>query len=96
LLLFDFLKFDIRVCSGIWLPNSKESDYESWSPNECFAGKKMTFIRQKDNVECFNQDIDRPTIEYYCECTQNDYECDIGFKMDEDTKSCIEIVEGIL
>ena len=56
----------------------------------------MNFIRQKKDVECFNQDIDRPTIDYYCECSLKDYECDIGYRMDDDTKKCFLNEEGIV
>lgn len=90
------MKINIQVCSGIWTPDSENSDYESWSPKECFGGKKMNFIRQKKDVECFNQDIDRPTIDYYCECSLKDYECDIGYRMDDDTKKCFLNEEGIV
>jgi hypothetical protein len=64
--------------------NSEKSDYESWTPTsqngKCLMGKKVTYLRRKANSECFNPDdmslINTPEI---CECTADDYECDIGF-----------------
>ena len=61
-----------------------KSDYEIWIPtsqdNKCLMGKKISYLRRKPNSECFNPDglnlVNRPEI---CECTMEDYECDVEF-----------------
>jgi len=65
-------------------PNSESSDYETWTPgrsgHECVLGKKITYVRRKRESECFNGSNygKKSTIEM-CECSEEDYECDVGF-----------------
>ncbi|XP_031571745.1 sortilin-like [Actinia tenebrosa] len=63
-----------------------KSDYEEWIPHGngknkgCLLGKKITFLRPKPKVLCFNGEdyIPKATIER-CPCSMDDLECDYGY-----------------
>lgn len=82
----DFSSLHQRNCQGYDTPDAYDSDYELWSPNDennqkCLMGKRMTYTRRKKNVECFNtQQFERKNFIENCECTEEDWECDIGFE----------------
>ena len=77
-----------------------ESDYEYWMPmnfvqQKCIFGKRMKFLRRKRNAKCFNpEDIERKTIEEKCACTQEDWECDLGYYRKIDGGECIPMTSS--
>ncbi|XP_954685.1 sortilin-like protein, putative [Theileria annulata] len=81
----DFATLNQPACRGIWAINSSSSDYETWVPrdmagNECLLGKKVTYKRRKQASECFNgRDFKRSVDRELCQCTRQDYECEVGF-----------------
>lgn len=83
----DFSRLMPRDCDH-W-DDPDKSDYEIWTPtnqdNKCLMGKKVSYLRRKASSECFNSDdlslVNNPET---CECTHDDYECDIGFTRDKD------------
>lgn len=65
---------------------------EEFLPTVCLVsypidseGKQINVIRRKRDAECFNGIEFERTIEVKkCECTEEDWECDIGYKRKED------------
>jgi len=44
-------------------------------------GEKITYVRRKRDACCFNgKAYDRIVKVEYCECTEEDWECDLGFE----------------
>lgn len=82
----DFTSLNKRNCQGIDNPDNIDSDYELWSPNDesnpkCLMGKRVTYERRKREAECFNtQNFERKLFIQNCECTEEDWECDLGFE----------------
>ncbi|KAM4015463.1 sortilin-related receptor [Anomaloglossus baeobatrachus] len=70
-----------------------DNDYKLWSPsdergNECLLGSKTVFKRRTPHATCFNgEDFDRPITTSNCSCTRQDFECDYGFKLNQDLRS---------
>eukprot|EP01099_Mayorella_cantabrigiensis_P004979 TRINITY_DN3840_c0_g1_i1.p1 TRINITY_DN3840_c0_g1~~TRINITY_DN3840_c0_g1_i1.p1 ORF type:complete len:292 (+),score=69.10 TRINITY_DN3840_c0_g1_i1:30-905(+) len=63
-----------------------DADLEQWSPTDpfggkqnCLLGRNTTYIRRKQDVECFNTHIDSTVSIVNCPCTEEDYECAFGF-----------------
>lgn len=49
-------------------------------------------IRRKRESECFNGDkFERKTVIEKCECTEEDWECDIGYERKSDDGPCLPI-----
>ena len=71
-------------------PDQDRSDYESWTPNgkispSCLLGKKVTYVRRKRSAVCFNgEEFEKKTSIERCECTEEDWECDVGFERSGD------------
>lgn len=86
----DFKNLHQRNCQGVTTPNDKDSDYEEWTPNgkinpECLMGKKVTYVRRKREAQCFNgEEMERQKLIDFCKCTEEDWECDLGFHRGED------------
>lgn len=74
-------------CKGADRPGESGSDYELWSPNDgrhgdskCFLGQTVTYVRRKQDSKCFNGEDHEPIIQRVpCACTDNDFECDMGY-----------------
>jgi len=75
-------------CKGIDRPGDSDSDYKLWTPfdgrhgenNKCFLGQQITYVRRKQDSECFNgEELERQIFRQFCDCTEMDYECDIGY-----------------
>ncbi|KAI7818042.1 hypothetical protein BC939DRAFT_464145 [Gamsiella multidivaricata] len=71
--------------------NPEKNDFEKWSPfdgedDRCILGREITYWRRKGDRACrVNDDDGVPDMEQAnCRCTARDFECDIGFFMDED------------
>ena len=64
-------------------PCLKDSDYETWSPfnsHHCVLGIKRLFLKRKSDADCVNGlEFERPMSTETCECTDEDWECDVGF-----------------
>jgi len=55
-------------------------------------GKQVTYIRRKQDRECYNgEDLERQIFKQACPCTEMDYECDELYKRNPDG-SCSLIV----
>ena len=93
----DFAQLHEKKCVGHDRPGKDDSDFELWSPhdderhhlsqNGCLLGKKMTYVRRKQDSECFNDyqpNTESKYVKAYrssitCTCTENDYECDMNY-----------------
>jgi len=88
----DFSGLHERRCKGYDTPDAADSDYETWKPhadgrqravNNCFLGRQFTYTRRKQHSECFNgEDFEGVIVSASCDCTEADYECDVGWEMD--------------
>mmetsp|Transcript_125093 Transcript_125093/g.348087 ORF Transcript_125093/g.348087 Transcript_125093/m.348087 type:complete len:871 (+) Transcript_125093:72-2684(+) len=74
------------LCKGVWAADSVSSDYETWMPSDgrssekCLLGKQTTFTRRKQISECFNgEKFERPVVKKNCACTEENFECEMGF-----------------
>lgn len=85
----DFSSLHERVCKGADSPNSEESDFEYWTPNgyispSCLLGRKVSYVRRKRESECFNgEELERKNFIENCECTEEDWECDLGYSREK-------------
>lgn len=51
------------------------------------------YVRRKQEAECFNgEELERKITRNYCECTEMDYECDVGYEADTNGK-CKKIAD---
>lgn len=82
----DFSTLQPRTCRLPDKPDDEKSDYETFRPGglkseECLMGHQVTYIRKKRNAECFNpEELDRVYSYKNCECTEEDWDCDIGYE----------------
>ena len=75
----DFSGLLPRICQNT---GKDDSDYLEWSPHnkksECIMGQKLVYLRRKHSSECFNPHrLQLVRREKICECTKEDWECDI-------------------
>jgi hypothetical protein len=85
----DFSGLHEPRCKNVDKPGADDSDFELWSPHDdgrhgssdkCFLGQQVTYIRRKQESECFNgEDFERQTMRVPCTCTEADYECDMNY-----------------
>jgi len=94
----DFKELHMVKCQGESNPDSPESDYEYWSPNDgrhgtqCFLGRKVSYVRRKKDRPCYNGEEYQPKqFVDNCECSRLNFECDIGYKKEPDTDECERI-----
>src|SRR5690606_4756233 len=91
--IFQYLNYSYFL--GAWAPGSPDSDYEFWTPtnykgDKCVFGRKARYIRRKREAACFNsQEYDKKIFVEPCECTEDDWECDIGFYRKNDDGQCV-------
>lgn len=94
----DFSTLHERECQHPETPGTQISDYETWSPNghiseHCLMGHQTTYIRRKRDVQCYNKEEFDRWLEYKnCECTEEDWECDLGYER-KDEGPCV-LVSG--
>ena len=51
----------------------------------------MSYIRRKQDSECFNgEELERKILRSYCQCTEMDYECDVGYTR-ADSGKCTQV-----
>lgn len=95
----DFNELHEPKCIGADRPGDEDSDFELWTPHDgrhggdanskCFMGQHITYIRRKQDSECFNgEELERKLMIRHCECNEMDYECDVGFYRGE-TGQCV-------
>ena len=76
----DFSKINEQQCRNPETPDTDNSDYETWTPNDgrqghnCLLGSKTMYVRRKQNVECYNGQIEKKKFIEKCKCTEEDYE----------------------
>jgi len=94
----DFTSLHEPMCRNPAEPNSSYSDYETWTPHDgrlghnCLLGKKTIYIRRKRETACFNpQSIEAKSTVEYCDCTEDDYECDFGFSRERPGDPCTSV-----
>jgi hypothetical protein len=94
----DFSELHARKCKGVEAPGTPDSDYERWSPSDgrlgdkCLLGHQITYVRRKRDSQCFNgQKLDRMNYVKDCACTENDYECDVGYTRKMDGGPCTRV-----
>ena len=77
-------------------PNNPLSDYEIWSINnnnnsKCLLGHKIQIIRRKRESKCINSEKFRKIIKENCKCTEEDYQCDMGYERYDIGEPCLKI-----
>jgi len=94
----DFTGLHEPQCKNPDYPDSSDSDYEKWTPNdgrlghECLMGHKAIYIRKKREAKCFNgNQFERKIIVENCDCTEDDYECDVGYARNDIGEPCVAI-----
>lgn len=85
----DFAGLHEPNCKGADEPGKDTSDFELWSPHDdgrhgssdkCFLGQRVTYVRRKQDSECFNgEEFERQVMRIPCVCTKSDYECDMNY-----------------
>lgn len=98
----DFTNLHEPQCKGVDNPGTTSSDYELWTPNDgrhgdskCFLGQTVTYVRRKQTAKCFNGEDHEPAIKREpCVCTENDFECDIGFFRSEGGATTCNMVKS--
>ena len=96
----DFSGIFERQCEKPGKAGREDSDYELWSPNDgrlggegCLMGRKVEYVRRKQDSDCFNgEKFERAIFEKNCECTEEDFECDLGYYQD-DSGTC-KMIQG--
>ncbi|KAL4482775.1 hypothetical protein ABPG72_022335 [Tetrahymena utriculariae] len=101
IVLLDFASLHPRDCSGYENPDTSDSDYEYWTPHNpsefCLLGREVKYVRRKRDAACFNPEtFERSYVVRKCECTELDWECDVGFARAKDegkerTGPCVPI-----
>ena len=94
---FDFSSLHEPQCKGADHPGDSGSDYELWSPNDgragskCLMGRTVSYARKRRESACYNgEEFERFTFMESCVCTDDDYECDIGY-MRQGSQPCSPI-----
>jgi len=88
----DFTSLHEPQCRNPESAGQADSDYEQWSPNDgragskCLMGRTVVYQRRKQEAECFNgEELERSTTKTMCECSEEDYECDLGYYREENS-----------
>jgi hypothetical protein len=92
----DFSTLGQPTCTGVWGAGSSASDYEVWMPSDgrntgrnCLLGREVTYTRRRPTSECFNgEQYERKVVKNPCDCSEEDYECEFGFRRKVDSKIC--------
>lgn len=100
----DFEILGQPLCKGVWAADSVSSDYEIWTPTDgrvatekCVLGRQTSYTRRKRASECFNgEKFERPTNRKNCACTEEDFECEMGFARKVGSRECKFANDGTL
>jgi hypothetical protein len=97
----DFDPLGQPICKGVWAADSVSSDYETWLPTDgrstdnCLLGRQVTYTRRKQTSECFNgEKFERPVTRKNCACTEENYECEMGFARKVGATECRPTDDG--
>ena len=75
----------MKICQGYDDLSLSSTDYEKWIPSNtdsrgCLLGRKAIYIRRKRDSKCFDEiDFNNKINLEDCDCTTEDYECDVGY-----------------
>ncbi len=87
LLTIDFGKLArLRSCSDYESVFKIDSDFELVTVQQCLMGQRTTVLQKKRDYECLLLEGQK-TVSYFdqpCLCTENDYECDVGYSYIEE------------
>jgi hypothetical protein len=90
----DFAKTNIRDCNYPELPGIPSSDYEIWFQRgitgNCILGKRKSLLRRKEYALCFDVYDFHRVSSFNCECSKEDWECDVGFERQEGVCNLID------
>ncbi len=99
----DFAKLQDRQCVVNLSGDSKQEDFEYWSPqrpdlkdDKCLFGHEWKYLRRKASSNCFIGAA--PLYKGYkhvrnCSCTRNDFECDYNFELASD--GTCKLIKGL-
>jgi hypothetical protein len=92
----DFSSLHEPQCRNPDNPDSSDSDYEKWTPNDgragkdCLLGRKVIYIRRKRDAACYNgQQFERKITVENCQCSDEDYECDVDYERAGPGEPCV-------
>jgi len=92
----DFTSLHEPQCRNPDSPDQPDSDYEKWTPNDgragsqCLLGRKVIYFRRKREAMCYNGlNFERKIVIENCACTEDDYECDVGFERPGPGEPCV-------
>ncbi|XP_025100208.1 sortilin-related receptor-like isoform X2 [Pomacea canaliculata] len=92
----------INMSAVLGSPCRKE-DYKNWTLSEnnpdagCLLGRKVVYRRRIAHAVCYNgEDFVRFKELQNCLCTRNDFECDYGWRVDQNSKTseCVPDAEA--
>mmetsp|Transcript_5993 Transcript_5993/g.13214 ORF Transcript_5993/g.13214 Transcript_5993/m.13214 type:complete len:851 (-) Transcript_5993:201-2753(-) len=99
----DFEALGQPLCKGVWAADSVSSDYETWTPTDgraserCVLGRQITYTRRKQTSECFNgEKFERPVTRKNCQCTEEDFDCELGFSRKIGSTECRFTDENVM
>ncbi|KAM3138353.1 hypothetical protein pb186bvf_009629 [Paramecium bursaria] len=95
----DLSNLNLRKCQLPEDPSHPDSDYEYWIPQnyyqkKCLFGQKMKYTRRKREAKCRNVVEEKKTIIEKCPCTEEDWECDIGYHRKIGGGPCTPMTKG--
>jgi hypothetical protein len=85
----DFSRIFERICNS--------DDYETWQmvasssgeDPQCVLGRQTVYLRRKAGAACYNpNDFNKIASVINCNCTENDYECDLGWEPTQISGKC--------
>ncbi|CAG8513439.1 13693_t:CDS:10 [Funneliformis mosseae] len=82
--------------SNLFDRNCNDNDFENWVARnldtgpDCLMGKRSSYRRRKKDANCFvSNEFEKPIPnEDLCPCTEEDFECDFNYSLDEETNKC--------
>jgi len=103
LVYLDFSELHTRECQGHDAPDSKDSDYETWTPSDgrtggkCLMGHKIAYTRRKREAQCYIPEAhERMVFLENCTCTEEDFECDYGFTRKVEGGPCVADKDAVI
>lgn len=91
--ILDFSQLNLRPCVSSAI--LADSDFEDYTPtdfkdNKCLSGMSVEYVRKKSEKECALQnDWMGAHFDNTCECTIEDFECDLGYSKNEAENVCV-------
>ncbi|KAJ3114588.1 vacuolar protein sorting/targeting protein PEP1, partial [Physocladia obscura] len=96
----DFNPVQPRTCDK---PKKSGGDFVKWSPagdngkDRCFLGQDLSFWRRRPDAKChIGREFENLTDNVEsCECTTNDFECDVGFYRNVENRCVLYSVDTL-